>query len=202
MRKDPIMARPRSFDQTEVLEGAVDLFREHGYEGTSMPQLIDRLGICRQSLYKAFGDKRGLYLQALERWGEREVDAKLALLAADGPPLDNVRTLIRGFAAMATTCPNEGCLTVTAMVESREDPEVLALVEKQVARLEDGITAALTLARERGELKSGERPARLARALATAIYGMGLLTRLPGSGPRIGDAVDVLLDLLDEAADD
>jgi TetR/AcrR family transcriptional repressor of nem operon len=196
------MPRPRNFDPSEVLEGAVDMFREHGYEGTSMPQLIDRLGICRQSFYKAFGDKRGLYLRALERWGEREVDAKLTLLAADGPPLDNVRTLIRGFAAMATTCPSEGCLTVTAMVESREDPEVLALVDRQVARLEAGITAALTQARARGELKSGARPARLARALTTAVYGMGVLTRLPGSGPRIGDTVDVLLDLLDEASED
>ena len=114
------MARPRTFDEAEVLEGAVDLFRERGYEGTSVPELTERLGICRQSLYTAFGDKRGLYLRALERYGEREVDAKLALLEAEGSPLENVRTLIRGFAAMATSCPSEGCMTVTALVESRD----------------------------------------------------------------------------------
>ena len=81
------MARPRTFVESEVLEGAVALFREQGYEGTSVPELTERLGICRQSLYTAFGDKRGLYLRALERWGDRETEAKLALLRADGSPL-------------------------------------------------------------------------------------------------------------------
>lgn len=80
------MSRPRTFDESEVLEGAVALFRERGFDGTSVPELTERLGICRQSLYTAFGDKRGLYLRALERWGEREVDPKLALLGAHGSP--------------------------------------------------------------------------------------------------------------------
>jgi len=194
------MARPRSFDEARVLEGAVALFRERGYEGTSMPQLISKLGICRQSLYKIFGDKRGLFLKALERWGQLEVDAKLDLLTSEGSPLENVRTVIRSFAAMATACPSEGCLTVTAMVENRNDPEALAVVERQVQRLESGFRETLERAQELGELKRDTRPERLARALTTTCFGMGLLTRLPGSGPRIGDAVSVLLSLLDDAA--
>ena len=76
------MSRPRTFDEDQVLEGAVDLFHERGFAGVSVPDIVDRLGICRQSLYAAFGDKRGLYLKALARWGEREVDAKVALLCA------------------------------------------------------------------------------------------------------------------------
>lgn len=194
------MSRPRNFDESEVLEGAVAMFQEHGYEGASLPRLVSKLGICRQSLYKTFGDKHGLYLRALERWGEREVEARLALLQGGGSPLENVRTLIRGFAAMATGCPNEGCLTVTAMVENRDDPEALATVEHQIRRLEDGFREALERSREMGELKREVRPGRLARALTTACYGIGLLTRLPSSGPRIGDTVSVLLGLLDDAA--
>jgi TetR/AcrR family transcriptional repressor of nem operon len=194
------VARPRTFDEAEVLEGAVEVFREKGYDGTSVPELIDRLGICRQSLYTAFGDKHGLYLRALERWGQREVEAKLALLAGEGSPLENLRTVIRGFAALATTCPNLGCLTVTAMVQSRGDPEALAVVARQVDRLESGFREALERARGLGELRRGVRPERLARALTTTCHGMGLLTRLPDSGPRIGDAVSVLIGLLDDAA--
>jgi TetR/AcrR family transcriptional repressor of nem operon len=193
------MARPRSFDETEVLEGAVAMFREQGYEGTSVPELTARLGICRQSLYKTFGDKHGLYLKVLENWGQREVDAKLALLAAPGSPLENVRTLIRGMAAMATSCPSEGCLTVTAMVENRDDAEALAIVEGQVNSLEQGFRMALENAQGLGELRPEARPARLARSLTTAVYGIGLLTRLPGSGPRIADAVSVILETLDTA---
>jgi TetR/AcrR family transcriptional repressor of nem operon len=194
------MARPRSFDQADVLEGAVQLFRERGYEGTSVPDLIARLGICRQSLYNTFGDKRGLYLEALAEYGRREVDAKVAVLAAAGSPLENVRTLLRGFAALATSCPSDGCLTVTAMVEIRDDEEAMAVVERQVVRLEDGLRDALERARDRGELRADARPERLARALTTSCYGLGLLARLPGSGPRIGDAVAMMLALVDDAA--
>lgn len=194
------MARPRNFDESAVLEGAVEIFREKGYEGASVPELISRLGICRQSLYNTFTDKHGLYLQVLELWGRREVDAKIDLLAAKGSPLENVRTLIRGFAALAPSCPSEGCLTVTAIVETREDPEAMAIVEEQVGRLEQGFCEALTRARDLGELKAEVRPERLARAITTTCYGLGLLSRLPSSGARIGDTVSVLLEQLEDAA--
>lgn len=195
------MARPRTFDEAEVLEGAVALFREGGYEGTSVPQLTAKLGICRQSLYSAFGDKRGLYLRALERWGDREVSAKLELLESEGSPLENLRTLIRGFAAYATACPSEGCFTVTAIVENRDCADALAVVERQVERLERGFEDSLQRAQAAGELKPSARPARLARALTTTCNGIGLLTRLPSSGPRVADAVSVLLELLNSAAE-
>lgn len=194
------MSRPRTFDEDQVIEGAVELFHERGYAGVSVPDIVDRLGICRQSLYSSFGDKRGLYLRALERWGEREVDARVELLSGDGSPLENVRTLIRGFAAMALECPSEGCLTVTAMVENRDDPEALAAVGTQVTRMEDAICGALARARDVAELSPGASPERLARSLVTSCYGMGLLTRLPGSSGRIADAVSVMLDLLDASA--
>jgi TetR/AcrR family transcriptional regulator, transcriptional repressor for nem operon len=195
------MARPRTFDEAEVLEGAVAIFRERGYEGTSIPRLTKGLGICRQSLYAAFGDKRGLYLRALERWGEREVSAKLELLEREEEsPLESLRTLIRGFAAYATTCPNEGCFTVTALVETRDDPEALEVVERQIERLERGFEATLERARQAGELIPEARPARLARTLTISCNGIGLLTRLPSSGPRVADAVSVLLELINSYA--
>lgn len=194
------MGRPRQFDSDAVLEGAVQLFRERGFEGASVPELSERLGICRQSLYSAFGGKRGLYLRALEEYGRRQIDAKLELLAHSALPLEGVRTVLMGFAAFASECPGDGCLTVTALVEARDDPEALALVEAQIARFEAGLRDALQRARETGELRADARPERLARALITTIQGIGLLSRLPGSGPRIADAVSVALQLLDGSA--
>jgi TetR/AcrR family transcriptional regulator, transcriptional repressor for nem operon len=194
------MARPRNFNEDQVLDGAVNMFRELGYEGTSVPELTAKLGICRQSLYKTFGDKRGLYLKALDSYGQREIDGKLELLESEGSPLENVRTLIRGFASLATTCPNEGCLTVTAMVETRNDPEIQAVVADQVERLEQGIQTALQRARDCGELNFEANPSRLARAITTALYGIGLLVRLPGGGSRIASVVSFLIDSLDDAS--
>jgi TetR/AcrR family transcriptional repressor of nem operon len=193
------MARPRNFDADQVLDGAVALFREHGYEGVSVPELTEKLGICRQSLYKTFGDKRNLYLQALESYGRREVDGKLALLEAEGSPLENVRTLIRGFASLATMCPSEGCLTVTALVESRDDTEALAVVAAQVERLEQGIQKALEQAQKLGEIRPDARPRHLAQSLTTAIYGMGLMVRLPDGGGRIAAVVSFLIAAIEDA---
>lgn len=194
------MVRPRGFHEDQVLAGAMAVFREHGYEGTSVPELITRLGICRQSLYNAFGDKRGLYLRALAEYGRREVDAKLALLASEGSPLENLRTVIRGFAALAPACPSEGCFTVSAMVESREDDDVLALAAEQVGRLEGALADALTRARAAGEVRPDVQPERVARAITTSLYGVGLLTRLPDSSARIGATVSVLLEWVDSVA--
>ncbi len=194
------MARPRTFEESEILEGAVELFRDKGYDGISIPELSSKLGICRQSLYNSFGDKRGLYLAALERWGQREVDAKLALLEADGSPLENLRTVIRGWAALATQCPGNHCLTIVGIVESRDDSEALTVVEKHVERLENGYREALERAQSSGELQPTASPARLARSLTATCYGLGLLSNLPGSGPRIGDAVAMMLDFIDMAA--
>jgi len=194
------MPRPRTFDEAQVLEGAVDLFRERGFDGASVPEITERLGICRQSLYSTFGDKRGLFLKALERYGQREVDAKLAVLVDGDSPLESVRTVLRGLAAMATQCPSEGCLTVTALVESREDADAVQVIEAQVERLEGGFRDALGRAQVAGELRADARPERLARMLITSFYGIGVLCRLPSSSQRIADAVSTLLELVDDAA--
>lgn len=194
------MARPRTFDEDEVLEGAVEVFRQRGYDGASIPELVERLGICRQSIYSAFGDKRGLYLRALSRWGEREIEAKVALLEGPGSPLENVRTIVRGWADYATRCPGDGCLTVTAAVEARGQPGALEAVEAQVTRLEQGLRDALQRAQAAGELRPEARPQRLASALVVIANGIGLLGRLPSSGPRIAETVGLMLGLLDDAA--
>ncbi len=190
------MPRPKSFDEAQVLEGAVALFRERGFEGTSMPDLTRKLGICRQSLYNTFGDKKGLYLKALENYGNKEAQSKLALLQGPGSPLENLRTLIRGFASYATTCPAEGCLTVTALVNSREDADALAAVSQHVQSLENGIECALTRAKKQGQINAHTDAASLARYITTSLYGIGLLVRLPDSSARIAATVSHLMESL------
>jgi len=59
------MGRPRRFDEAVAVSGAAALFARHGYEGTSVDDLVRELGIHRGSLYSAFGSKRALYLRVL-----------------------------------------------------------------------------------------------------------------------------------------
>ncbi|MDF1837146.1 MAG: TetR/AcrR family transcriptional regulator [Planctomycetota bacterium] len=194
------MARPKTFDEQQVLTKAIDVFRRKGFDGTSIPELTAELGICRQSLYNAFGDKRGLFLDALEHYGRVEVQAKLDLLDAPGSPIENLRTVIRGWAAMAAQCPGEGCFTITAIVVNRNDAKGLAIVEEHVNRLERGYESNLERALLAGELKPDAKPARMAHSLITSSYGIALLSRLAGSSVRIGDSVAEMLDIVERNA--
>jgi AcrR family transcriptional regulator len=60
--------RPRAFDEEEVLDVAMRLFWEHGFDGTSMSELTEAMGINRRSVYAAFGNKEALFTAALERY--------------------------------------------------------------------------------------------------------------------------------------
>jgi AcrR family transcriptional regulator len=62
--------RPRQFDKEKALDTALELFWRHGYEGTSISLLAERIGVNVPSLYAAFGNKESLFLQAIERYSE------------------------------------------------------------------------------------------------------------------------------------
>src|ERR1700724_4481395 len=62
------MGRPRSFDIDGALDGALHVFWRKGYEGTSLSDLTNAVGVNRPSLYAAFGDKKALFRKALDRY--------------------------------------------------------------------------------------------------------------------------------------
>src|SRR5438093_12545846 len=85
------MPRPKSFDEDVVLDQAVELFWERGYDGTSLADLEAHLGLGRQSLYNTFGDKQALFLKALERYRRDAAQGPIAHLAAPGAGFADIR---------------------------------------------------------------------------------------------------------------
>ena len=77
------MGRPRKFDREEALDEATRAFWKHGYEATSTNDLLDAMGIGRQSLYNSFGDKKTIFLEVLRRY-RRGSDHYRADLRAGG----------------------------------------------------------------------------------------------------------------------
>ncbi|MCA8925224.1 MAG: TetR/AcrR family transcriptional regulator [Planctomycetes bacterium] len=191
--------RPRGFEPEQVVDGAVELFWSRGYEGTRVPDLVRELGICRQSLYATFGDKRALFLCALERYGERRSEPLRRLLEAQGSPLANVRAVVQSWAeAHARDCGGRGCMVVRAIAElDPEDRELSELTSRLVEQLEQSFLEALTRAQRAGELGGELAPQRLAGLLTVGAHGIALLSRLPDSEARIRDAVGALLGLLE-----
>ncbi|MBD3610778.1 MAG: helix-turn-helix transcriptional regulator, partial [Gammaproteobacteria bacterium] len=74
------MARPVEFEMDTVLQKAMDTFWEHGYSATSMSNLVEVTGLKPGSIYAAFGSKEGLFLSAIDKYGQRSVKRLQALI--------------------------------------------------------------------------------------------------------------------------
>lgn len=170
------MPRPRQFDPDEVLERTMREFWERGYRDTSVDDLVAVTGVRPGSLYNAFpGGKRGLLLEALERYSKLVVPEKLGALERTGAGLAELRAYFDGLVEDLTTREGRmGCLMVNSAIElAMEDSEVGEIVRNHMARLERNAERALRNAKRRGEIPKTVDP----RAKATQLMatGMGLM---------------------------
>ena len=151
--------RPRAFDPDTALKAAAERFRAGGYSGTSLDELAAATRLNRPSLYSAFGDKKALYLAALERTHARAERGFVRLGEADLPLREMLERMfgavIEGF--LTGDDGPAGCLFIsTAATESVIEPDVrariagfLTMEDEQVERLlrQAGSTAPETQAR-------------------------------------------------------
>jgi AcrR family transcriptional regulator len=123
------MARPPEFDRNEAIARSIKVFARHGFEAASTGDLIEEMGIGRQSLYGAFGDKRGLFLEALRRYSEDSLHQMRDALAT-GTPVEAIEAAL--LVGLGTSRDIEsGCLGVGSIIEfSREDEDINALNDK------------------------------------------------------------------------
>ena len=181
--------RLRTFDEQIVLDRAMQLFWLRGYEGTSLSQLVDAMGISRQSLYDTFGNKRALFLRTLEHYQKTQLVEGLALLTRDGSPVENVKALLRFFDALARDSRARGCFVANTLVElGPHDAEIAAVVRGILATLQGAIEANLIDAKRAGELAPHKQPDELAAALLNAVLGIAVAGRLahdPNESPLV-----------------
>jgi AcrR family transcriptional regulator len=171
------MARPKSFDLDTALQRAITLFREKGYAGASTEDLLGAMGIGRQSMYDTFGDKRGLFLAALERYIADSVGEFIRDLEAGRTPLTGLDAALKAFARRAGTS-GEGCMGVTAAFEfGRTDPEVAALSDAsgraQLMAIERQLRSAITA----GEVSPNLDIKSAAAFVATCLTGIRVAAR-------------------------
>lgn len=172
--------RPRAYDPDVALARVMNTFWDAGYAGTSLDDLSAATGMNRPSLYAAFGDKRALYLKALERyraWGRAALKETLAL---DQPLPQALRQVYAK--ALAVYLSGEeaarGCFTIgTAATEAVGNPEVRAFLAETVRSLDDAFEARIRFARDRGELKPEADPAALARLASAVMHTLAIRSR-------------------------
>ncbi|AQS69723.1 TetR/AcrR family transcriptional regulator [Streptomyces pactum] len=194
------MARTKEFDPDAALRAALELFWRRGYEATSMSDLVGHLGIGRASIYATFGNKRELYLKALERYEQGLLPELLEELARPGPALPGVRSLVRRYAAEATAAElrERGCFVTNTAAELAPHDQVAARrVERNWDQLETVLHSALVRARAQGELPAGRDPLTLARMLLVLLQGLRVVGKASADPARVRDAAEQALALLD-----
>lgn len=169
--------RPRGFCPEEALETALRLFWRKGYEGTSLSDLTEAIGVNRPSLYAAFGSKEELFRRALDRYTARYGRAFSAALA---------RPTARGVAEAllspdpASVCERAesgavGCLLVQGALACSDESEA---VRAELAARREAMVAALRVRFERaeadGDFPADARPADMARYVVTVLNGMAV----------------------------
>lgn len=193
------MARTKEFDPDAALGAALDLFWSRGYEATSMADLVEHLGIGRASIYATFGNKRELYLKAMDRYTELNDPLLLDELSRPGPALPGIHALLDRFVAESSAPATRlaGCfVTNTAAELAPHDPAADRRVELNWEQIETLLHAALTRARAQGEIPEERDPRALARMLLVLLQGMRVVGKVSGGEARVRAAARQALALL------
>lgn len=191
------MARTKAFDEDATLQRATDLFQAKGFEATSIQDLVDHLGINRQSLYDTFGDKQALYLASLERYSHAGRRPFAELL--EGPlPLRKALGTIFALAVDRLLSPDgSACLMAHAALErAADDPETRLCVRNNLNQLFELFEKRLRRAQADGELGPAHDPAALARYLQNAFHGLQVTARSGASRDDLEGIVRVTLSVL------
>ena len=163
------MARTKEFDRDATLQQAIEVFSQHGYEGTSTPVLLEAMGISRQSLYDTYGDKWRLYLESLQRYVSDSVGGHLLALESGGGLAAIEAFLVRAVdQASAAAAP--ACLGVGAVCEfGRSSAEVANLTDASARLLTAALRRRLHEAQARADASDVDEAADFLMATLTGI---------------------------------
>ena len=190
------MARPREFDEYQVIESLMTVFWNKGYEATTMQDLVKASGLLKGSLYGAFGDKQALYLAALKHYNRTRIQVGIDMLNGEGSARQKIARLFdsviestkRGLFA-------GGCLLCNASLEKAvSDKQVKAEIKTTIRRLKVAIMDAL----KAGNVNE-DQAASLAAFVVSAYFGTRVLAKGGAPAAMIGDTRDHCLQLLPRA---
>ena len=171
--------RPRSFDRSAALARAMEVFWTKGYEGASISDLTEAMGIGSPSLYAAFGSKEALFREAIDLYGRTEGPAIWD--AVENAP--DARSAVAGFltaTAHSFSRPGKprGCMVVLSQLNPTEaSASVCAALRENRAQGQSGLERRLRRAVEVGELAPGTDVAALAAFYLTVQQGMSIQAR-------------------------
>ena len=186
--------RPRQFDVDDALEQALQVFWRQGFQGASISELTDAMGLTKPSLYAAYGDKEGLYLKALQRYIARRF----------GPIVERLETQADGRRAVAE-CLRElvqlfaqpgGCFVINGLADlggPTTPPAVEQALQQTLAEAEAQLRTRLLRAQREGQLSKQRSAAEWAAYLMAMMAGLAMRSKAGVPAARLRGVIDIAL---------
>ncbi|RVH06547.1 TetR/AcrR family transcriptional regulator [Sinorhizobium meliloti] len=193
------VGRPREFDMNQALDAAIRIFSEKGYHGTSIAELKTEMGLTAGSIYKAFRDKRDVFVAAYDRYKQIRADLLDQALSSASTGREKIARVV-GFYAMSACgeTGRRGCLAIGAAVELvLSDAEIADRVgghnRKLVARLEGFIRDGQL----DGSIRQDVDPAATALALFSYLQGVRIAGKTGELENQMLPSAEAVLRILD-----
>ncbi|RSD14794.1 TetR/AcrR family transcriptional regulator [Amycolatopsis eburnea] len=190
------MGRPRTFDDNEVIDRAMETFWTHGYAETSPSMLVEATGVAKGSLYNAFGSKRALFDRALARYDRMGAESVERLLSGPGTTHEVFRAFLRGLVDADLANERRGCLNVNTTVElAHHDPAIARAMLRAQERTLGVIAARIDRGRRDGDVDPDLDVQATTDLLGAVISGLRVLIRIHDA-TRLHRVIDAALTCL------
>ena len=171
------MPRPREFNEDIALDAAMRCFWADGFAGTSVRDLGEAMGLGQASVYNAFGDKRRLFTQCLDRYLDANMRARIARVESALPPRQAIEAFVMEIVERSLES-RLGCLLANAALEvAPHDPEIAEVVAERMAELEGFFRRCVMAGQDAGDISREVDATDAARLLLTTVMGMRVLAR-------------------------
>ena len=188
------MVRTKQFDQYAALDQAMELFWERGFHATSIQDLVDHLGVNRQSLYDTFGGKDRLYLAALERYRTLAAQPVHQALAREGPVREVLQRFFSEFLDNFLAGNWKGCFMVNATAElAGQDEGVSRVCAANARQLETAFAGLIARGLQAGEINPARPTLQLARFLVNTLNGLAVTAKATRDRKALDQIVEVAL---------
>ncbi len=169
----------KQFNIDEALGKAMEAFWARGYEATSMQDLVECMGINRGSIYATFGDKRGLFIEALRRYDAIHRHDWAEAISLTRSPREAILGIFEdAIEVVLNTGARMGCLLVnTALELSPHDAEISRIVEHSFSEMETFFREKIEDGQDAGQIPATIDPTETARALLSLFIGLRVLAR-------------------------
>ena len=190
------MGRSREFDENVVLQKAMELFWEQGYEKTSLSDLVEHMGIHRRSLYDTFGDKHTLFLKTIDCYNEL-IKNKIQAEILHAETSKQTIQFIFDFMIEGYEDRQWGCLIVNSATEmALRDKEVEEKAEEAFMQMEHFLADLVRKGQQTGEFSCDYDAEVLSEILQNTLLGIRVLARTSASKEKMHRIADFFLNLV------